>query len=398
MSTEKPSIDELLDQLIANDTEGLLATPEKPKPITATDRLERAFLEIVDFRREHGRLPSPETLEISERKLGARLVGFLNDEAKADLVRHLDEFNLLALPESPTSVDELVATDIDIIELLEDEADIYDFTGMEELQREPDEFDVAQRKKAEDFEKFKPYFELKHRQLESGELKLGNYSGVSTIKQGCFFVLGGVMLYVAEIGETEHIKNGDRMVPKERLRVIFENGTESSMYRQSLAVRLGEKDGLALQETNHNDFATEELGDNFMPDGYIYVLKSLSTKPEIAQLRDLYKIGYSRGPVQKRIAHAETEPTYLMAPVEVVAEYAVKDIRASKLEHLLHTIFSGARLDIEMKDGAGQPFKPTEWFIVPLDVIDQAIPMVISGDIVDFEYVPELQKLKYVGE
>ena len=398
MSTEKPSFDDLLDQLIADDTDGLLDTPEKSKPITATDRLERAFLEIVDFRREQDRLPSPETLEISERKLGARLVGFLNDEAKADLVRHLDEFDLLTLPEAPTSVDELFESDIDVLDLLEDGNDIYDFTGMEELQREPDEFDVAQRKKAEDFEKFKPFFELKHQQLETGELKLGKFSGVSTIKQGRFFVLGGVMLYVAEVGETEYVKNGDRKVPKERLRVIFENGTESSMYRQSLAGRLGEKAGLSLQGTSHSDFATEELGDNFMPDGYIYVLKSLSTNPDIAQLRDLYKIGFSRGSVQKRISHAETQPTYLMAPVEVVAEYAVKDIRASKLEHLLHRVFSDVRLDIVMNDGDGQPFKPSEWFIVPLDVIDQAIPMVINGDIVDFEYVPELQKLKYIGE
>lgn len=394
MSTEKPSFEERLDQLIADDTEGLLDIPEKPHPITATDRLERAFLEIVDFRREEDRQPSAETLEISERKLGARLVGFLNNEAKADAVRHLDEFNLLALPQAPTSVEELLETDLDDFNLLDDETDIYDFTGMEELQTGVEEYEVAQRKKAKDFEKYKPLFELKHRQLESGEYKLTDYSGLNHIRAGSFFVLNGVMLYVEQVGESEHIKNGREIRKKERLRVIFENGTESSMYRQSLGSQLGEKDGLMLAATEHTNF-TEEVNDETVPDGYIYVLKSLSSNPEITGLKNLYKIGYSRGPVAQRIANAEKDPTYLMAPVESIAEYAVQDIKISKLEHLLHRVFAEAQLDITMRDEQGQPFKPSEWFIVPLTVIDQALAMISSGDIVDFEYSPVQQKLVY---
>lgn len=397
MSSENLSFEDQLTQLLENDTEGLLAIPVKPKPITATDRLERAFLEIVEFRREHGRLPSAETLDISERKLGARLDGFLNNEAKADAVRHLDEFDLLSLPEAPTSLEELLTSDLDGLDLLNDDSGLYDFSTMPELQREPDEFDVAQRKKAEDFEKFEHLFRLKHRQLEAEELKLSAFGGVSTIKQGRFFVLGGVMLYVAEVGETEMVKNGDRKVPKERLRVIFENGTESSMYRQSLAGRLGEQDGRSLASAHHQNFAEQEVGEDFMPDGYIYVLKSQSKDPAISQLPNLHKIGFSRGAVEQRIAQAEKDPTYLMAPVEVVAAYAVKDLQAAKLEHLLHRVFAEVRLDITMTDADGKPYTPSEWFMVPRATIDRAIQMVISGDIVDFLYSKETGKLVWNG-
>lgn len=397
MSSDNLSFEDQLTQLLENDTEGLLATPEKSKPITATDRLERAFLEIVEFRREHGRLPSAETLDISERKLGARLDGFLNNEAKADAVRHLDEFDMLSLPEAPTSLEELLTSDLDRLDLLNDDSGLYDFSAMPELQREPDEFDVAQRKKAEDFEKFEHLFRLKHRQLKAGELKLSAFGGVSTIKQGRFFVLGGVMLYVAEVGETEMVKNGDRKVPKERLRVIFENGTESSMYRQSLAGRLGEQDGRSLASAHHQNFAEQEVGEDFMPDGYIYVLKSQSKDPAISQLPNLHKIGFSRGAVEQRIAQAEKDPTYLMAPVEVVAAYAVKDLQAAKLEHLLHRVFAEVRLDITMTDADGKPYTPSEWFMVPRATIDRAIQMVISGDIVDFLYSKETGKLVWNG-
>lgn len=35
-----------IDALLDSDIDGLLDTPEKPAKVTATDRLERAFLEV----------------------------------------------------------------------------------------------------------------------------------------------------------------------------------------------------------------------------------------------------------------------------------------------------------------------------------------------------------------
>lgn len=98
------SLDDILD-------DDLLTAPEKPQKLTSSDRLERAFLEIVEFRRAHDRVPSSSTREIAERKLGARLDGFLADDQRAAAVKHLDEFGLLEAPEAPASIDELLEGD-----------------------------------------------------------------------------------------------------------------------------------------------------------------------------------------------------------------------------------------------------------------------------------------------
>ena len=133
---------------------------------------------------------------------------------------------------------------------------------------------------------------------------------------GAFFVLNGVMLFIAEVGDTEYKKSTVRENKRERLRCVFENGTESSMYRQSLAIRLSDEDGQVVVQAEIPEILTDDK-----VSGYIYVLRSLSNDPQIADIQDLHKIGYSRSPVEKRIANAKKSPTYLMAPVEVVATY-----------------------------------------------------------------------------
>ena len=75
-----------------------------------------------------------------------------------------------------------------------------------------------------------------------------------------------------------------------------------------------------------------------------------------------------------------------MAPVEVVASYRTYNLRASALENLLHRVFAEVRLDLTQIDRKGRDYDPSEWFVVPLHVIDQAIDLIISGDIVDYVY------------
>ena len=199
------------------------------------------------------------------------------------------------------------------------------------------------------------------------------------------------MLFVAEVGETREMIVGGKTEQKQRLRVIFENGTESAMYRQSLSIRLFERDGQAIVQTGLSD--DEEILDGDAASGCIYVLRSLSTDPQIAEIKDLHKIGFTRGPVETRIKHAERSPTYLMAPVEVVASYRTYNLRASTLENLMHRIFVEVRLDVTQGDRKGRSYDPSEWFVVPHKVIDQAIELIISGDIVSFVYDRSAQRL-----
>lgn len=377
------SIEALLDA----DVDGLLDAPEKPKRVTATHRLARAFLEIVEFRRSHGRIPDSQTREIAERKLGARLDGVLASVEKMAALKPLDEFGLLMAPEAPASLDDLLEGDE--LDLLGDESGLLDVSDLPFRRQQFDAGDVARRKPAEDFDKYEPLFAQKHAELRDGTSKLLPYPGLSHIEPGAFFVLNGVMLFIAEVGETEYKKSTVRENKRERLSCIFENGTESAMYRQSLAIRLSDEDGQIVVAHDVAEIFSEDEAS-----GHIYVLRSLSDDPQIADMSDLYKIGFSRGSIEKRIANAAKQATYLMAPVEIVADYTAYNVRISALENLLHRVFAEVRLDITQIDRKGRDYDPSEWFVVPRSVIDQAVELIISGGIVDYVYDSSSRSLR----
>lgn len=376
-----------IDALFDSDVDGLLDAPEKSARVTSADRLERAFLEIVEFRNTHGRTPSSTTRDIAERKLGARLDGILANEEKTAALKPLDEFGLLEVPEAPTSIDDLL--DGDQFDLLGDESGLLDISDLP-ARKSPDAAEsVAKRKKCHEFDQFAHLFTTKHAELTDGAVTLAPFKGLSSVTEGRFFVLGGVMLFVAEVGETKELIVGGKPEQKQRLRVIFENGTESSMYRQSLSIRLFEQEGQAIVRTGLSD---DEVLDADLESGHIYVLRSLSDDPQIAAMTDLHKIGFSRGPVEKRIKNAEKSPTYLMAPVEVVASYRTYNLKTSALENLLHRVFAEVRLDLTQIDRKGGTYDPSEWFVVPRNVINQAIDLIISGDIVHYTYDAQRQR------
>lgn len=376
--------------LLDADIDGLLDAPEVAQRMTSADRLERAFLEIVDFRRNHGRLPNSATRNIAERKLGARLEGILADEGKAAALQHLDsEFGLLMMPDAPESLDDLLESD-ELDELIGDTGGILDLSDLpaRKVADAPDS--VAKRKKALDFENFEHLFKAKHSELAEGIMVLAGFKGVQSIQEGRFFVLNGVMLFVAEIGESQSLILGGKAEQKQRLRVIFENGTESALYRQSLSIRLHEQEGQALVNAGAS---AEDILDADAETGHIYVLKSLSEDPLISGIADLHKIGFSTGSVEKRIRNAAKSPTYLMAPVKVVEDYRTYNLKASALEHLMHRVFADVRLALTQVDLKGRNYDPSEWFVAPRKVINQAINMIMSGEITGYVYDPATQRL-----
>ncbi|MDK7742137.1 GIY-YIG nuclease family protein [Helcobacillus massiliensis] len=388
-SSGKSVVEDAFLRLLDSDVDGLLDAPQKPKKVTSSDRLEGAFLEIVEFRREHGRVPSSTTREIAERKLGARLDGIMANDEKIEALKHLDEFGLLDAPEPPGSLDDLLDSDA-IDDLLDDDSGVLDVSGLP-LMRKPESPDsVAKRVKAEDFEQFEHLFKAKHAELTEGTLQLARFTGLHMIREGAFFVLGGVMCFVAEVGEDVDLVVGGKPKQKQRLRVLFENGTESRMYKQSLMTRLYEQEGQVLARTGVD---ASEVLDADVESGHIYVLQSLSDDPAISGLPDLYKIGFSTTTVEQRIKNAESSPTYLMAPVRVVADYRLYNVKPSALEHLLHRVFAAVRLDLTQIDRKGRDYDPSEWFVVPRDAINRAVAMIVSGEIVDYVYDPVSQQL-----
>ncbi len=247
--------------------------------------------------------------------------------------------------------------------------------------------EVAQREKCLDFGKFKPLFEQVQKELDSGLRATRPFGIKAEIQPGRFFILGGQKALVADMGEVFKQDYGDNDA---RLRVIFDNGTESSMLMRSLQRALT-KDTASRRITDPSAgplFASSaEDGDE--ESGTIYVLRSLSDHPKVVEHRDLlHKVGVTSGSVERRVYNAKLDPTFLMADVEIVTTYKLLNINRVKLENLLHRVFERARLDVEITDRFGHPVTPREWFLVPLFVIDDVVDKIRDGSITEYRYDP----------
>lgn len=254
--------------------------------------------------------------------------------------------------------------------------------------------EIADSKRCEDFEQFKPLFERVTTELKTGLRQSQPIeAGRRTIEAGDFFVLDGITLYIADVGEPLKTTAGE---VDRRLRAVFANGTESNLLLRSLQ-RAFYNDPAARRlvspESGQLSFGGELEADD-VESGTIYVLRSLSDHPYIAQHRALiHKIGVTGSNVKIRIADAEHNSTYLLAKVEVVATYKLAGINRTRMEKLFHKLFSAARLNITINDRFGHPVQPEEWFLVPLFVIDEAVERIKDGTITQYVYEPEAAKL-----
>ncbi len=128
--------------------------------------------------------------------------------------------------------------------------------------------------------------------------------------------------------------------------------------------------------------------------GTIYVLRSQSSHPFVEEHRELtHKIGVTGGKVETRIAGAENDATYLLAGVDVIAEYKLHNIKCSRMENIFHRLFAAGHLDLTIPDRFGNPVRPREWFLVPLQVIDEAVQRIIDGSITAYTYDPATASL-----
>ena len=252
--------------------------------------------------------------------------------------------------------------------------------------------EIANRQKCEDFERFKPLFEQVQNELDTGMRETRPFEMKAEIETGRFFIVGGQKAYVAHKGKITTTEHGRTDA---RLRVIFDNGTESNMLMRSLQRALNKDEaGRRITEPTAGPLFTDQTIDGDEASGTIYVLRSKSDLPLISENRDLvHKIGVTNMSVEKRIAGAHLQPTFLMANVEVVATYELYNINRTKLENLIHRIFDPARLDIEIKDRFGNPVAPREWFLVPFNVVDEAVERIKDGSIKGYVYDPQQARL-----
>ena len=373
---------------------------EAPKARTYTPRQERiiaGFEDIVRFYEEHGRAPQHgEDRDIFERLYAVRLDRLRELEECRELLTDMDKHGLIAGTQSEEQVspseidDDTLLAELGIEPAGEDDIRVLRHVQSAEERRAAE--DIANREKCPDFSSFKSLFEKVQKEIESGERATRPFELKAEIRPGAFFIVGGQIAYVAEMGEVFTNPQGRSDA---RLRVIFDNGTQSNMLMRSLQRALN-KDEAGRRITDPIAgplFGGEaEAGDD--ASGTIYVLRSKSNHPLVAEHRELvHKIGVTNLKVEQRVAGARLQPTFLMADVEIVAQYQLFNINRTKLERLIHRVFGPAQLDLLIADRFGNPVKPREWFLVPLNVINDAVERIRDGSISGYLYDPSLAQL-----
>lgn len=407
------------------ELQAILAEPffDDVKPVkrhtTSSDRLVNSFLEVLDFVDTEGREPSENAETLEEQKLFRTLRSIRADESKRRICQSVDTIGLLSEAHLPLVIEESSIVESVPVESVApaDETDLHDdledilndplfddvtakSSGLfdipdymqKKMQERAEAESIAKRTECKDFADFEEGFQVVHKKLDDGLCRLVRFKEAHLV-EGRYFVVGNMLLYLAHLNK--HAKRRDsRGRADDRTRCIFENGTENNVYQQTLVKSLY-TEGYTV--VDYSDVEPDYLVKHFTPDendvvsGWIYILRSLSTDPEIAGIKDLYKIGFTRQTVEQRVANAENESTYLFAKVQIVKTYQVANIKASTFENLIHKLFDSVQFQVN----AGLA-KPKEWYIVPFPIIDQAIHYIIEGKLVAYDH--NIQKLILLKE
>ena len=386
----------ILKEIFENDPFGLLIVkPKKSAARTSDERLVTSFDEINDFIRKNEREPNPDPTNISEYKLYSTLKGLRENEDKIKALESLDKYGLLNTEKKEiNSIDDIFGDDS--LDILGD-----DVEGLFTFKHTPKDYErakadfVGKRFKCKDFDKYEHLFKEVQDDLALGKRKLVDFN-YESLRKGEYYINNGILLFLKDVKfdrNVQKFKSGIHSRPDGRTVIIFENGTESNIMFQSLYKALQKNGKMVTQNIDKiNEEFTEKFSGITKEDketGHIYVLKSQSEKEEIKSLDNLYKIGYSSISVQERIKNAENEPTYLMAPVKIESSWMCYNMNAQKFESLIHRFFGHTCLEIDVFDNNGIRHTPREWFIVPLEAIEQAISLIISGEIVNYSYDKE---------
>jgi hypothetical protein len=371
-----------------------LSLAETPSRTAREERIIAGFEDIERFVQQHGRLPQHgEDRDIFERLYAVRLEAMRASTECRAVLEACDRLGLLQSTFATSDTPDEPVDDEALLAELGLTADDDDFTNLTHVKPRAEiraAEEIAQRAPCHDFDAFKPLFEGIAKDISNGTRitrSIRKEAGFlkSKIKVGEFFILFGQTIYIAEMGEP--IKGSNEAMDA-RLRVIYSNGTESNLLLDSLRRALyKDESSRIISEPSMGPLFSDACEDGAMESGTIYVLRSLSDHPFVQEHRNvIHKIGVTGGDIQRRIAGARLDPTFLMADVEIVATYQLSNINRVKLENLIHRFFETAKLEIAITDRFGRPVVPREWFIAPLSVIDEAVGKIRDGSIVDSFY------------
>lgn len=382
----------VLDDIFNNDEFDILNVKPKSSGVkTADDRLIASFNEVNDFFEKYQREPQPNPSNISEFQLYTRLKGIRENPEKREQLKEVDTNNILEFEVKEINSIEDIFND-DSLDILEDDTDLFDFKHTPKTEDRKETDFVARRKPLKDFDKYEHLFKDIQKDLANGKRKLVDFK-MGNLREGSYYVHNGILFLLEEINMTneEHYReDGTRVREDGRTKCIFENGTVSNMRKRSVEKILYANGQVVSENIDKVNESFIEKFSNITDEdeeaGYIYVLSSKSKDEHITSIQNLYKIGYSKVDVLERIKNAEKEPTYLMAKVKIEDAWKCYNMNPQKLEQLLHNFFGSSCLNIDIFDENRIRHTPREWFIAPLDVIEQTIHLIINGEIVKYSY------------
>ncbi|MGO2391609.1 MAG: GIY-YIG nuclease family protein [Halomonas sp.] len=386
-----------LDEIFQDDDQGLLDSRGNNQAPSQIYRLREGFAEINGFVDEHDKVPSDEGDQL-ERRLARRLAAIRRDRSKAQVLAPDDRHGLLGSASEPDSVpagDDFDAVSENVTSLddiLADAGGLLDSEAQELFEQRHIQFgskkntpdEIAQRTPCRDFDRFEGLFNGAKSEIREGHSETVRFAKGAQIQEGDFFILDGIMCLVDRIGEKNEGVGHSRHNP--RIRVVFDNETESNLLLHSFARALY-KDPNGRRVLMDPDRVFEKmqgLSHHDRRKGVLYILSSKSANPELAAMRDLYKIGYTEEALEKRIAGAQRSTTYLEAPVTVEATYDCYGVNPRAVERLVHAMLSSQKLNVTLTDHQGRRYRPREWFSVDLETAKKVVERIADGTISNY--------------
>lgn len=389
-----------LDDILAGpDKFGLLDV--KPRRSSGATSLEISrFEEINTFIDKEGKQPESGG-DLAEKLMARRLQGYIKSTELHEMLSDYDRHGLLPEPikqntepasqnkksaevkaENVTSLDDIFNSDV-FAQIDQGEQSIFEMTHVSVVadRETPDE--IAQRKVCENFYEFESIFKETHDKLKAGELTLVRFQKASQMRAGDIFILEGVMCLIDEVGEYR-VDGEGRYDP--RLRIIFENGTESNHLLRSIAKRLYQ-DETGRRIISDADSVTDSFSNISHKDkraGQIYFVTTKSDNPALKAIPNLIKIGYTEMTVEERTKNAIRDTAFLEAPVQILAAMECYNLNPSRFESLIHGFLHAQRLNITLTGKNGQTYHPKEWFSVSLDTAREVVRRIIDGTIIQY--------------
>ncbi len=204
------------------------------------------------------------------------------------------------VPKEIESLDDIFSDDA--LGILDDAADsIFTIKNVPKEMEMPSK--IAKRKRCKNFDKFEALFKTCHADLKSREREQHKFTGEQQIQRGMYFILHGVMCYVADM--EERVKKNGKVNAK--LHLIFENGTESNMLLRSLATELYKDETGRRVLPKAEDALDSMLGIKEERSSIRVYLHSSVIKFEPRyklQLKTCIKLDNATTSVEKRIANA----------------------------------------------------------------------------------------------